>query len=119
MKKIVYTLVLAFALISTAASAQNVISENEVNIEINHNTSREELSQMFTDLSAVGITFKYRPQFDHDRKLIGIEYRIFNSEGVELGAVEQTPLTNPAISTKIILAKTDGHFAVVCLGTCN
>lgn len=119
MKKIVYTLVLAFALISSAASAQNIITENEVNIEINHNTTREQLSQMYTELNALGLVFRYNPQFDNNKKLTAIQYRISTADGVDLGTVDMTNLQNPSSSTKILLTKTEGHYTVVCLGNCN
>ncbi|MFM7233472.1 MAG: hypothetical protein ACKO7B_18840 [Flavobacteriales bacterium] len=89
MKNILAALMLC---IGTAVFAQ---SSNTIDITINGQTSREQLAQMRKDLQAQGILFNYAPQFDNQRRLTAIQYKVSTADNVQIGegghsALQQT-----------------------------
>lgn len=104
---------------SLAASSQNVISSENISVEITNETTREALIGLRTDLSAQGINFTYNPQFDNNRKLVAISYRIALTNGTVLGEVKQATVNAPGSKTKFTLAKQEGVFKVTCLDKCD
>ncbi|MFN6380446.1 MAG: hypothetical protein ACK4WD_14295 [Flavobacteriales bacterium] len=101
------------------ADAQNIITAENISIEINSETTREAIYTLTNDLSAQGINVTFNPQFDNTRKLVAISYRIALSNGTILGEVNQVGLVAPGSKTKFTLAKQDGVFKVTCLDKCN
>lgn len=109
-----------FAIFAALTSgAQNIITSDNISVEINGETTREALNTLLGELSAQGINFTYSPQFDNTRKLVAISYRIALSNGTILGEVKQVGLAAPGSKTKFTLAKQDGVFKVTCLDKCN
>lgn len=102
-----------------SAGAQNIITAENISIEITNETSREALGTMRNDLSAQGINFTYSPQFDNNRRLVAISYRIALASGPVLGEIKQATVNAPGSKTKFTLAKQDGVFKVTCLDKCN
>jgi hypothetical protein len=116
MKKIFAILVIFAAL---SANAQNIINSENISIEINSETSREALIELRTNLTAQGINFTYHPQFDNNRKLVSITYKLALANGPVLGEVKQAVLNAPGSKTKFTLSKQDGVFKVTCLDKCD
>lgn len=79
MKNILTALLLC---IGTAVFAQ---SSNTIDITINGQTSREQLAQLRKDLQAQGILFNYAPQFDNERRLTSIQYKVSSTDNVIIG----------------------------------
>jgi ABC-type uncharacterized transport system substrate-binding protein len=101
------------------AGAQNIITADNITVEINNQTSRQGLIELRTNLAAQGINFTYNPQFDNSRKLISISYKIATTEGVVLGEAKQTSLVAPEAKSKFILTKQNGAFVATCVNNCN
>jgi hypothetical protein len=98
------------------ASAQNIITSTEAHITINAQTTREQLSQLRNDLHAQGIDFQYKPSFDGQRHLLGLEYQITANEGAVTGTGHHKTLQNPNSSLTIHVNKTTGTFSQDVVG---
>ncbi len=118
MKSIRTLLVAGLMTIGLSSFAQNIVSENDINITINGQTSREELAAYAQQMRAIGVDFLYRPQFDGNRHLIGIEYTLKAGSTI-IGTVEQTNLKAAGTQTKFHIVKANGVFTAQCLGVCN
>ena len=68
--------------LGTALFAQ---SSNTIDVTINGQTSREQLAQLRKDLQVQGVLFNYAPQFDNERRLTSIRYKVSTSENVLIG----------------------------------
>ena len=68
--------------IGTAIFAQ---SSNTIDVTINGQTSREQLAQMRKDLQVQGVIFNYAPQFDNERRLTAIQYKVSTADNVLIG----------------------------------
>lgn len=79
MKHLLTALFLFFGMSVFAQSA------NTIDITINGQTSREQLAQLRTDLQAQGVIFSYAPQFDNQRRLISIQYKVSTSDNTPIG----------------------------------
>lgn len=115
------TLLFAVAMmVSTSVFSQNIISATEVKITINGQTTREQLAQIRTDLLGQGLEFRYQPNFDSERHLIGISYTVVrNSDAVTLGETSVMQLQNPTMKSTFHLVKTGEVFTSQCFGACN
>ncbi len=111
------SLILAFATVSEI-NAQTVVNNDEVNVAIDANTGRGGLAKIRQDLKAVGLDFRYRPEFAPDRMLKSVSYTISDTAtGVVLGEItEQKDLTQQGISSRFHLRKENGVFKLVCMG---
>jgi hypothetical protein len=86
MKHIITALLLC---IGTAVFAQ---STNTIDVTITGQTSREQLAQLRKDLQVQGIMFNYAPQFDNQRRLTAIQYKVSTAENVLIGEGSHTAL---------------------------
>jgi len=80
--------VLLAAILTTACTtlfAQNTITSSQVDITINGQTTREQLAQLNKDMRAQGLTFTYIPQFDNDRRLLSLQYKLLTADKTVLG----------------------------------
>lgn len=111
-------LLLAAILISTGLSAQsqNVITATEAHVTISGQTTREQLGQVRADLIAQGFKFNYSPEFDGERRLIGLTYTISANDGQLNGAGYHKSLQNPNSSLTIHINKTQGTFSEDVVG---
>lgn len=80
--------VLVAAILATACTtlfAQNTITPSQVDITITGQTTREQLAQLNKDMRALGLTFTYIPQFDNDRRLLSLQYKVLAADKTVLG----------------------------------
>lgn len=80
--------VIIAAILTTACTtlfAQNTITSSQVDITINGQTTREQLAQLNKDMRAQGLTFTYIPQFDNDRRLLSLQYKVLAADKTVLG----------------------------------
>lgn len=103
---------------SLAASSQNAITPNEINISITSATSREDLAALANQLKTQGILFRYTPQFGPNRSLTGIAYRLFTTNEQLLVQCDMKDLKIQGVSAGFHLIKENGQFTVVCAGNC-
>jgi hypothetical protein len=110
MKTLRSLLVAAALTIGSSVMAQNIISNNEVNLTISSTTTREQLFQLRTDLIAQGLDFQYTPQFDANRNLIGIAYTVRTTTGGLVVCQSNNNVNLTATSAHIHLVKQNGKF---------
>lgn len=104
----------AFALLSAGAFAQ---TDANFNLEINGETSREDLMNMRTELLDKGFDFRYTPQFDNDLKLVSITVHMVELEGERKGSYKSTQLQAGQVVR--LINSTDPNAAVpFCVGNC-
>jgi len=118
--KLIHTLLFSAALVTGIDSfSQQSISSEQVNVVIHGGTSRQDLATLRTDLDQVGIQFWYNPQFDGQRNLLGLEYRLTDAatESV-LGEATVSDLPNPTNKTAFILSRNNGTWTAQCVGNC-
>lgn len=75
--------------LGTAVFAQ---SSNTIDVTISGQTSREQLAQLRKDLRVQGVVFNYAPQFDNQRRLTAIQYKVSTAENVLIGEGSHTAL---------------------------
>ncbi len=102
-----------------SVGAQNIITADNITVEINNQTSREALMELRTNLAAQGINFTYNPQFDNTRKLVAISYKIATTTGTVIGEAQKVNLASPEAKSKFILTKQNGAFTATCINNCN
>jgi len=119
--KLIQTLLITGALLlGGSAMAQNIVTAEQVQVTINGSTTRESLAQMRQDLQAVGLEFRYQPQFDNDRHLTGISFMIHDlTSGQEFGGASEDNFMNPSKYTSFRMTKAEGAWATQCFGVCN
>ncbi|NNE55967.1 MAG: hypothetical protein HKN32_08110, partial [Flavobacteriales bacterium] len=77
---------------------------------------RQGLHEIRLDLQEKGIDFQYHPEFDQNRKLIGIDCEIKTADGKV--TKYQTSLADP--NEKVIIRRTkEAGKEKVCLGKCD
>jgi len=64
-----------------STQAQDQLDPTNLAITINNTTTRMELWEIRQSLEAVGIEFKYVPEFDAQRKLTGLEVTVTDTDG--------------------------------------
>jgi hypothetical protein len=112
-KAILFAIVMVF---SMAMSAQNTITATEAHFTINNATTREGLLQLRNDLKAQGYDFRYQPQFDNQRHILSISFKITANDGALLGEGGHTSLNNSDASITIHINKTAGTFSTDKVG---
>lgn len=119
--KLIRTVLFSLALVAGIdAYSQQTVTSTEVNVLINGSTSRMDLAQLRTNLDEVGIEFWYNPQFDGQRNLLGLSYRLTDSATqTVLGEAEVSELQNSSNRTAFILSKSGSSWTAQCVGTCN
>jgi len=85
MKSLQVLLVAVLATVSTSIFAQNSITSAAIDITINGQTTREQLAQLNKDMRAQGINFTYIPQFDNERRLMSLQYKVLASDNSIIG----------------------------------
>lgn len=116
MKKIIAAAFLAFAL---HTNAQNIINSNEIVVDITGATTRGDLAHISDSMREAGVLFKYAPKFDGQTHLIGISYRLVDTNGNEIGRGENNNLANQGAHTKFHLRKQNDRFEAICVGSCD
>jgi hypothetical protein len=81
-----------FICFGTALFAQ---SSSTIDVTISGQTSREQLAQLRRDLHAQGIVFNYAPQFDNERHLTGIRYKVATADNIQIGEGSHEALQQP------------------------
>ncbi len=116
-KKIVFVaLVLIVSAFNSDVVAQSSTEEN-VNLTISTETSREQLWEMRNDLAEQGINFKYEPKFDNDRVLIGIKVLVQTNDG--FNAEYNVEHFSEGQVVKIIRNYEENASVPFCVGPCE
>lgn len=113
--KLLSSFLFAIAMI-IGIQSQAQITATEAHFTITGETSREQLAQIAQELHAQGIKFVYRPSFDPNRRLTGIDFNIVANEGQLTGADSHKTLQNPNASLTIHINKTNGTFSTDVVG---
>lgn len=110
----------AFAF-SISAIAQQQIGSDAIHVTISGETTRDALMVLRQDLQAAGVDFRYEPNFDQERRLVSIRFRVLDSQtGAELGNAESPAnLQAPGARVGFRLARVNGALTSVCFGTCE
>lgn len=116
MKKLFFA---AFLALGATMISQDVVAQSQENIDltISNETSREQLWEMHEALKAEGINFKYQPQFNQDRVLTGIAVQVQTAEGLEAN-FENLNLVDGA-KVKIIRNFEEDAEVPFCVGECE
>lgn len=85
---------------------------SDVDITITNETSRQDLLDIRLDLAEKGIDFQYHPQFNEQRKLVGIDCQIKTADGTTYEY--KTPLADDNAKVKIVRTSNS-----LCLGNCE
>lgn len=119
MKKIAYFIAFVFIGLSLDSSAQNVITAENIQVNINFETSREDLVTIRTQCLEQGIEFIYTPRFNENRKLTNIQFAIKKQGGDVLGQTGMVDLTAPNSKASFRLHKANNKFVADCIGSCE
>lgn len=116
MKKLILAAFLAIGatMISQDAVAQ---SQENVDISITDETTREQLWEMHQSLKAQGINFKYQPEFNQDRVLTGIKVTVITEDGYNASFENMNLADGEAV--KIIRNYEEGAEVPFCVGLCS
>ncbi len=116
MKKLFFA---AFLALGATMISQDVVAQSQENIDltISNETSREQLWEMHESLKEQGINFKYQPEFNQNRVLTGIKVQIVTNDGFE-GNFENLNLVDGA-QVKIIRNFEEGAEVPFCVGNCE
>jgi hypothetical protein len=85
MKSVKILLLAALTLAFGEMFGQNTVSAQAVDVTINGQTTREELALLNKELRAQGLVFNYIPQFDNDRKLLSLQYKVTTTDNTIIG----------------------------------
>jgi hypothetical protein len=85
MKSVKFFLVALCALAFGEVFGQNTISADVVDVTINGQTTREELALLNKEMRAQGLVFNYKPQFDNDRRLLSLQYKVTTTDNTIIG----------------------------------
>lgn len=116
MKTLRMILVAALFAVGLNLSAQNIINANEAHVTITGSMTREALAQLKLDLKAQGYEFNYAPDFDGERRLVGIQYTMTANNGAISGNGYHKTLRNPNSSLTIHVNKTNGTISEDVVG---
>jgi|JI10StandDraft_1071094.scaffolds.fasta_scaffold83931_4 ABC-type lipoprotein release transport system permease subunit len=116
MKSIKLIIVALMLMAGVSMSAQNTITATEAHITINGQTTRENLAQIKSDLNAQGIVFNYAPDFDGQRRLVGLRYSVITNNGELTGEGYHKTLQNPNSKVTFHINKTAGTFSEDIVG---
>jgi len=120
MKIIRIALVAAACFTGSVAFSQNIVNNEQVQVTINGTTSREDLGNLRYQLEALGIEFNYHPQFDNERKLTGIHYKLrYIGQETYFTEQDQQGMQSQHTFTKFHLNKVGNNWNLVCAGACN
>jgi Na+-translocating ferredoxin:NAD+ oxidoreductase RnfG subunit len=101
--------------IATGINAQ-ATNEN-VNLVISNETTREQLWEMRQQLETQNIKFEYQPEFDQNRQLIAISVKVTTEDGYS--GTFQTSLLDDAQKVHIIRNFNDDAEVAFCVGQCE
>ncbi|MFM7105927.1 MAG: hypothetical protein ACKOW8_10440, partial [Flavobacteriales bacterium] len=96
------------AILSLGAYSQ--ITASEAHLQITGNTTREELGVMAQTCHENGFDFRYQPQFDEQRRLMGIKYTLATADKKVQGEGEHMMLQTEGASLILHLDKVSGTF---------
>lgn len=115
MKKLIFG---AFLALGATMISQDVVAQSQENIDltISNETSREQLWEMHETMKAEGIQFKYQPKFNQDRVLTGIAVQVKTDDGYEAN-FENLNLVDGA-EIKIIRNFDENAEVPFCVGEC-
>jgi hypothetical protein len=85
MKSVKILLLAALTLAFGEMLGQNTVSAETVDVTISGQTTREELALLNKEMRAQGLVFNYIPQFDNDRKLLSLQYKVTTSDNTIIG----------------------------------
>ncbi|MCB0761870.1 MAG: hypothetical protein KDC12_10140 [Flavobacteriales bacterium] len=112
-------LVAALLTVGATFFAQDAAAQSQENVDISitNETTREQLWEMHESLKAQGIQFKYQPEFNQDRQLIGIQVTVTTEDGFT-GSFANNNLVDGQ-SVRIIRNYDEGAEVPFCVGNCN
>jgi ABC-type hemin transport system substrate-binding protein len=120
MKIIRIALVAAACFTGSIAFSQNIVTNEQIQVTINGTTSREELGNLRYQLEALGIEFHYLPQFNNERKLTGIHYKLRHiGQETYFTEQDQQGMQTQHTYTKFTFNKVNNQWNLVCAGTCT
>lgn len=85
MKSVKFFLVALCTLAIGEVFGQKTISAEVVDVTISGQTTREELALLNKEMRAQGLVFNYIPQFDNDRKLLSLQYKVTTTDNTVIG----------------------------------
>jgi hypothetical protein len=85
MKSVKFFLVALCTMAFGEIFGQKTISAEAIDVTINGQTTREELALINKEMRAQGLVFNYKPQFDNDRKLLSLQYKITTTDNTIIG----------------------------------
>lgn len=70
---------------SEVFAQQQVITSETVDVTISGETTREQLAIINKEMRAQGLVFNYIPQFDGQRKLLSLQYKVSTADNTLIG----------------------------------